>query len=70
MRDKIIAALKEEVALLEHASVKQIDTHIYAIEKILDILKSEDKVPVERTVKEAVHKQESKEHKSDSIFDF
>ena len=47
MKDKIITALKEEVALLEQANVTQIDKHIYTMEKLLDILK-EDKIIIDR----------------------
>ena len=70
MKDKIITALKEEVVLLEQANVTQIDKHIYTMEKLLDILKSEDKAIVDRPIDEIMNKQEEKEDKSDSIFDF
>ena len=69
MKDKIIIALKEEVALLEQANVTQIDKHIYTMEKLLDILK-EDKIIIDRPVDEIMNKHEVKEDKSDSIFDF
>lgn len=69
MKDKIITALKEEVALLEQANVTQIDKHIYTMEKLLDILK-EDKIIIDRPVDEIMNKHEVKEDKSDSIFDF
>ncbi len=70
MKNKVINALQEEVAMMSHADAVQMQTHIYTMEKLLDILKSEDKVIVDRPVDEIVNKQEEKENRSDSIFDF
>lgn len=70
MKNKIIAALQEEAAMMSHADAEQMNTHIYTMEKLLDILKSEDKVIVDRPVDEITNKQEEKVDKSDSIFDF
>ena len=70
MKNKVIAALQEEVAMMSHADAGEMQTHIYTMEKLLDILKSEDKAIVDRPIDEIMNKQEEKEDKSDSIFDF
>ncbi len=72
MKQKIIEAITAELSMVA-SSNKDIDKHIYAIEKLLDVLKEgqyED-VPMHYVEGFEQNEQETKEDsKSDSIFDF
>lgn len=70
MKDKVIAAMEEEVALLARSDGSQMQTHIYTIEKLLEILKSENRTRENINSHETIKSAEKTEHKADSIFDF
>lgn len=72
MKQKVIEAITAELSMIA-SSNKDTDKHIYAIEKLLDVLKEgqfED-VPIHHVEGFERAEQETKDDsKSDSIFDF
>lgn len=70
MKQKVIAALHEEVLMLKQADDSQIERHIYTMEKLLDILRSGDKESLQPKTYETIKEADKREDKSDSIFDF